>query len=190
MSISSISSVISLYQPTLTNWQDNLSQVQQGFQDLATALQSGDLAGAQKAFASLQHLQPNSSAGNQTQNGQQDSGQNTVADFQALAQALKSGNLTDAQTAFSKLQQDMQSVQGHHHHHHHNNASASTQSTSSTTSSSSAGSTAGSGQNQFATDFGALGQALQSGDLSQAQAAFAKLQQDMESVGGNFNVSV
>jgi len=181
VSISSISSVTSLYQPTITDWQNNLSQVQQGFQDLASALQAGNLADAQNAFTALQQLLPNSSAGNQTQNGQQGSGQNTfAADFQALAQALKSGNLTDAQNAFSKLQ-------GHHHHHHPNNASASTQSTAS---SSSVGSTAGSGQNQFATDFSAFGQALQSGDLSQAQAAFAQLLQDMGSVGGNFNVSV
>lgn len=190
MSISSISSVASGYQPTLNNWLNNLSQIRQGFKDLASALQSGDLTAAQTAFASLQQLLPNSSAGNQTQNGQQGSGQNPFAtDFSALAKALQSGDLSAAQTAFAKLQQDTQSVQGHHHHHHHK-ASASTQSTASTTSSSSVGSTAGSGQNQFATDFSALGQALQSGNLSQAQAAFAKLQQDMGSFAGNFNVSV
>jgi soluble cytochrome b562 len=191
VSISSISSVTSGYQPTLTDWLNNLSQVRQGFKNLASALQSGDLTGAQQAFTALQQLLPNSSAGNQTQNGQQGSGQKTFAtDFQALGQALKSGNLTDAQTALSKLQQDMQSVQGHHHHHGHHHGSASTQSTGSPTSNSSAQSPNGSGQNQFATDFSALGQALQSGNLTQAQSAFAKLQQDMQSFPGNFNVAV
>jgi hypothetical protein len=190
VSISSISSVANAYQPTLTNWQNKLSQIRQGFKELARTLQSGDLTGAQMAFASLQPLLPNSSAGNQTQNGQQGSGQSPFAtDFSALGQALQSGDVTKAQQAYAKLQQDMQAVQGHHHHHHHN-ASASIQSTAPTTSSLSAGSIVGRGQNQFATDFSALGQALQSGDLSQAQAAFAKLQQDMGPVAGNFNVSV
>jgi ribosomal protein S20 len=191
VSISSISSVTSSYQPTLNNWLNNLSQIRQGFKDLASALQAGNLTDAQNAFTALQQLLPNSSAGNQTQNGQQGSGQNPFAtDFNALSQALQSGDLAKARDAFAKLQQDIQSVQGHHHRHHHHKASASTQSTASTTSSSSVGSTAGSGQNQFATDFSALGQALQSGNLSQAQAAFAKLQQDMGAVAGNFNVSV
>ncbi|MGD0626086.1 MAG: hypothetical protein ABSB32_15380 [Thermodesulfobacteriota bacterium] len=190
MSISSISSVTSGYQPTLTNWQNKLSQIRQGFNNLASALQAGNLTDAQNAFTALQQLLPNSSAGNQTQNGQQGSGQNAFAtDFSALGKALQSGDLSAAQTAFAKLQQDTQSVQGHHHHHHHK-ASASTQSTAPTTSSPSAGSIAGGGQNQFATDFSALGQALQSSDLSKAQQAYAKLQQDMQSVAGNFNVSV
>ena len=175
MSVSPISSVDNPYQTYQTNLHNNLGQVRQGFKNLASALQSGDLGGAQQAFTALQQLLPNSSAGNQTQNGQQGSGQNTFAtDFQALGQAIKSGNLSDVKAAFSKLQQDMQSVQGHHHRHHHK-PSASTQ---------------GSNQNKFATDFQALGQALQSGDLSAAQAAFAKLQQDMQSAAGNFNVAV
>ena len=189
MSVSPISSVDNTYQTYQTNWQNNLSQIQQGFQSLASALQSGNLTGAQQAFTALQQLLPNSSAGNQTQTGQSGSGQNQFAtDLSALGQALQSGNVTQAQQAFAKLQQDMQSVQGQHHHHRHHHGSSSTQSTNSTTSNSSAQSTNGSGQNQFATDFNALGQALQSGDLSGAQAAFATLQQDMQSAAGNFNV--
>jgi soluble cytochrome b562 len=191
MSVSPISAVYNTYQTYQTNSQNNFSQVRQGFKNLASALQSGDLSGAQQAFAALQQLLPNSSAGNQTQNGQPGSGQNTFGtDFQALGQALKSGNLTDAQAAFSKLQQNMQSVQGHHHQHRHHYGSASTQSTGSPKSNSSAQSTNGSGQNQFATDFSTLGQALQAGNLTQAQSAFAKLQQDMQSFPGNFNVAV
>ena len=99
-----------------------VKQFRQDFQDLASALQSNDLTGAQKAFAALQQLMTNSSAGNQTSTDQQGSGQNPfAADFSALGQALQSKNpnsLKDAQAAFAKLQQDMQSVKGHHHHHH------------------------------------------------------------------------
>ena len=143
MSISSISSANS-YQASQVSWQNNLGQRRQDFKDLASALQSGDLAGAQKAFAAMQQSQPNFSAATQTQNAQQGSVQNPLAaDFSALGQALNSNDLQKAKDAFAKLLQDMQSVKGHHRHHHHK-ASASTQSTASTTSSPSVGSTAGS----------------------------------------------
>ena len=190
MSVSPVSSVDYTYQTYQANWQNNVSQTRQGFNNLANALQAGNLSDAQSAFTALQQLLPNSSADNQAQTGQSGSGQNQFAtDFSALGQALQSGDVTQAQKAFATLQQDMQSVQGHHHHRHHH-GSASTQSTNSPTSNSSAQSTTGSGQNQFATDFSALGQALQSSDLSKAQQAYAKLQQDMGSVAGNFNFSV
>lgn len=144
MSIPSISGT-NLYQANQVSWQNNVAQRQKDFQDLASALQSGNLVGAQKAFADLQQLQPNFSAGIQTQNGQPGSVQSPLAtDFSALGQALQSGDLPKAKDAFAKLLQDMQSVQGHHRHHHHK-ASASIQSTASTTSSPSVGSTAGSG---------------------------------------------
>jgi len=126
-------------------------------------LQTGDVQGAQQAFANLQQLLSNSSAGNQTQNGQENS---FATDMNALSKALSGkGNLSDAQAAYEKLQKDMQAVQGHHHHRHHHNVSASDP---------------GSGQNTLATDFQALGQALQSGNLSGAQTAFAQLQQDFQ----------
>ena len=191
MSVSPISSVDNTYQTYQANWQNNFSQVRQGFKSLASALQSGDLTGARQAFAALQQSLPNSSAGNQTQTGQPGSGQNQFAtDFTALGQALQSGNVTQAQKALATLQQDMQSVQGHHHRHRHHHGSAGTQSTNSSTSNSSAQSTNVSGQSQFATDFSALGQALKTGDLSGARAAFATLQQDMQTAAGNFNVLV
>jgi seryl-tRNA synthetase len=147
MSISPISSASS-YQASQVSWQNNLAQRRQDFKDLASALQLGDLAGAQKAFAAMQQSQPNFSATTQTQNAQQASVQDPLADdFSALDKALNSTNpnLKAAQDAFAKLLQDMQSVKGHHRHHH--KASASTQSTASTTSSPSVGSTTGSGQN-------------------------------------------
>jgi hypothetical protein len=123
MSIPGISASTDPYQAYQANGQNNLKQFRQDFQDLASALQSSDLSGAQKAFAALQQLLPNPSAGSQTSTGQQGNGQNPFsafsADFSALDQALKSGDLKGAQDAFAKLQQDMQSVKGHHHHHHH-----------------------------------------------------------------------
>jgi len=163
MSISSISSVTDPYQTNQTNGQNNFAQFRKDFQAIGSALQSGDLAGAQKAFTDLQQLLPDSSASNQTQNGQQNP---FTADMDALSKALSSNNASDAQTAYAKLQQDMQSVQGHHHHHHHKASSTSQ----------------GSDQNPLATDFQTLGQALQSGDLSGAQTAFAQLQQDFQEV--------
>ena len=174
MSISSISASTNTYQAYQTSGQNNLKQIQQEFQDLTTALQSSDLTGAQKAITDLQQLMPNSSAGNQTQNA-------FATDLNALGQALQSGNVSDAQADFTKLQQDAQSVQGHHHHHHHN-PSVSAQST---TGIQTDNGQQGSSQNPLSTDLNAVGQALQSGDLSDAQSAFAKLQQDMLSVQGH-----
>jgi hypothetical protein len=173
MSIPSISASTNTYQAQQTSGQNNLKQIRQEFQDLASALQSSDLKGAQNAFADLQQLMPNSSASNQTQNA-------FATDLNALGQALQSGNVSDAQADFTKLQQDAQSVQGHHHHHHHN-PSVSAQST---TGIQTDNGQQGGSQNPLSTDLNAVGQALQSGDLSDAQSAFAKLQQDMLSVQG------
>jgi hypothetical protein len=80
---------------------------------------------------------------------------------------LQSGNLAAAQKAYSTLQQDVQQTGlGHHHHHHH--AGNSGQTTSSST-----GST-------LAQLFGSLESALQSGNLSAAQTAYATLTQDLQ----------
>jgi DNA-binding FadR family transcriptional regulator len=186
MSISSVCSstdVYQMYQTEPTNLQSKVGQFRQEFNALASALQSGDLSGAQQAFAALQKLLPNFSANTQTQNGQPGSGQNTFpTDFNALGQALQSNDPQKAQEAFAKLQQDIQSIQGrHHHHHHHHKASGSTQGT---TGNQTQNGQQGSAQNTFATDFNALGQALQSNDPQKAQEAFAKLQQDIQSVQG------
>jgi len=191
MSVSPISSVGYTYQTDQTNWQNNVSQIKQDFQSLANDLKSNNLTGAQQDFAALQQLLPDPSASNQTQTGQSGSGQSQFAtDLSAVEQALDKGDLSGAQKAFATLQQDVQSVQGQHHHHHHHHGSGSTQSTDSTTSNASSQSTNGSGQSQFATDFSSLAQALQNGDLSGAQSAFATLQQDMQSAFQSFNVLV
>jgi len=172
MTVSSISSVTDPYQTYQTNGQNNFAQFRKDFQAIGSALQSGDLTDAQKAFADLQQLLPNSSASNPTQNGQQNP---FATDMNALSSALSgTGNLSDAQAAYAKLQQDIQSVQGHHHHHHHHKASSTSQS---------------SDQSPVASDFQTLAQALQSGDLSGAQTAFAQLQQDFQTYSPSAQVT-
>jgi hypothetical protein len=174
MSISGISASTNTYQAYQTSGQNKFAQFREDFQDLTNALQSSDLTGAQKAVTDLQQLMPNSSAGDQTQNA-------FATDLNAVGQALQSGDQSDVQAAFAKLQQDVQSVQGHHHHHQ-DNAAASPQSTTGIQTDNGQG---GSSQNPFSTDLNAVGQALQAGNLSDAQAAFAQLQQDMLSVQGH-----
>ena len=100
-------------------------QVKQAFNSLSTALQSGNLADAQKAYATLQSLKPPQA------NGQSGASKDpNAANFDALGKALQSGNLADAQTAFA-------SIQSSHKGHHHHSGGASSSSDASTTSSSS-----------------------------------------------------
>lgn len=135
MSISGITNTSN----TQATWQAMMQQRKQDFSQLASALQGGDLASAQKAFASLQNSggQGQSSNTNAISNNSTTSSNPIVDDFAALSTALKSGNLSDAQTAFAKLQADMQAKKaGHHHHHHGGTGSNVTNSSSPSTSSS------------------------------------------------------
>lgn len=183
MSISSISSNSDYYQSYLTNGSNSLRQQgQQDFKSLADALQSGDLGGAQNAFASLLQLFPNSSTpvNSQTQNTATTSATSNAtssitSDLSVLGQALQSGDLAGAQKDFSKLMQDMQAIGGGHHHHHKTSDSSQDAKLAAMT-----GSTAGT--TSIATDLAALGQALQSGDLKSAADAYSQLTQDMQSI--------
>lgn len=104
----------------------------------------------------------------QTQNVQSQR-QQFQQEFQQLGQDLESGNLSAAQSDYSTIQQDFQNQaqsQGahmHHHHHHGGGAEASAMSQ----------------------EFQQLGQALQSGNMSNAQQAYASLQQDFEQFAGS-----
>jgi hypothetical protein len=135
MSISSISSNSNNY---LTgSAQNKFSQFQTDFQQLGSALQSGDLSTAQGAFSALQNLLTNASAATRSQQSQ--NGQSTLStDLNTLGQALQSGNLSNAQAAHTKVQQDMQTVQASHRsgHHHHQHADASQDSSSASSSTS------------------------------------------------------
>ena len=100
--------------------QTHFGQARQDFKDLASALQSGDLSGAQTAFAAWQQVMQSGQAGTQ-QNASQNGGkQNPFAqDMAAVGKALQSGDVAGAKQAFAQLQQDMQAVgRGHHRHHH------------------------------------------------------------------------
>jgi len=112
-------------------WQTQRKQRNQDFKALQSALQSGDLTGAQQAFANFQQDAPSSSpAGKKTQNTQ------AVADFQSLQSALQTGDLNAAQKAFASWQQDLQSAgKAHHHHHHHKSEPAVDGTSASTTAS-------------------------------------------------------
>jgi DNA-binding FadR family transcriptional regulator len=111
MTVSSISPSLYMYQPAQNSMQNNVGQSQNEFQALGNALQSGDLSGAQTAFAALQQMFSTSSTGNQTQTSQQGGGQNSFSsDFDALGQALQSGDLKGAQTDFAKLLQNIQTT--------------------------------------------------------------------------------
>jgi DNA-binding FadR family transcriptional regulator len=162
MSVSSVSSNSSL---TQTDWRNVMKQWKQDFKQLATALQSGDLTGAQKAFQALQQLQQSNQPGGQSSNGQPGSSSNNPIqnDFAALGKALSSGDLSGAQSAFSQLQTDMQAAgpngasggvqSAHHGHHHHRHVSSASDSDSSTAdqtaSTASAGSQSGSPGSTF-----------------------------------------
>ncbi len=152
MSISSVSANSSLAQ---TDWRDIMNQWKQDFKQLASALQSGNLAGAQTAFKALQQLQQSNQSGGQSSNGQQASSSNNPIqnDFAALGKALNAGDLSGAQSAFSQLQTDMQAagsngasggVQSAHHRHHHRHVSSASDSDSTTADPTASTSSAGS----------------------------------------------
>jgi hypothetical protein len=100
MATAAISSGNNLYQTSIS---DKFSQKKQYSQDLASSLESGNMSGAQSAFAQL--LQQNQNSG--TTNCQTNS---TISkDLEELDGALKSGDLTSSKNAFAKLQRDTQS---------------------------------------------------------------------------------
>ena len=160
MSISGISSDPTAYQNYASS---PFQQVRKDFTSLKTSLASGDLTGAQKAFAALtQDLQT-------IQSGQQAGASSLLEnDLAAIGNALQSNDLAKARKALATLTQDMQKVrqaQGGRqglkalHHRHGGSAQSAT-------------------SNPF-TDLAAIAKALQAGDLSRAQNAFAALTQDL-----------
>jgi len=95
---------------SLINWQEKMKQFRTNFENLAEALQSGDLAAAQNAFSALLQSMPSN-------NNPQD---NIKNDFDALGKALDSSDVDAAKKAFSKLEQDMQALRKMSRHHHQN----------------------------------------------------------------------
>ena len=121
MDVSSISAALSA---SATNTSSAFKQSATDFKSLAQALQSGDLAGAQQAFATLQQDSPwvsRAVSASDTANG--GAGSTVASALQTLSKALQSGDISGAQQAFAALQQAFQT--GHHGHHHHAPAGAS-----------------------------------------------------------------
>lgn len=139
-------------------FQSRMHKMHSEFQQLGQDLQSGNLSAAQNDFATLQQLQGQSGSSSSTQ-----STGSITQDFNQLAADLKAGNLTAAQQDFTAVQKDLQTqpptVQHHHHHHHGGDSD---------------------GSNAIGQLFSQLGQALQGGNLSSAQQAYAALQQDFQ----------
>lgn len=98
--------------------QQGTQQTRIDFQQLAQALQSGNLGGAQQAFSGLDQLLSASSSGqNNAQANQQGSRNNPLrTDLSAVGLALKSGDLVGAQKAFAQLQADIQAYSRTHSH--------------------------------------------------------------------------
>jgi hypothetical protein len=168
MSVTGISN--SLYQSG--SGQNNVQNIQTEFQQLGQDLQSGNLSGAQQDYATL--------SANLTDSQQQNStsaGNPAAQAFSQLGQALQSGNLSGAQQAFATLQQDVQQgtqqAGGAHHHHRHHGGGSGANSSSSQSS------------DTISQDLSALGQALQSNNLSGAQQAFATLTSDIQAKFGS-----
>ncbi len=174
MSVSGISSS-SLASYGSQSIQNRMQTARQEFQQLGQDLQSGNLTAAQSDFTTLQQFGPQSGSSTQSSNP-------VAQDFNQLATDLKAGNTTAAQQDYTKIQQDFQSQPGsqtqtHHHHHHHQGAGSTDES------------------NSIDQLLSQLGQALQSGNLSTAQQAYASLQQDfganaLPSGAGSSGVSI
>jgi outer membrane protein assembly factor BamD (BamD/ComL family) len=199
MSISALSSSL-ISDLSQSQNQNPFRQLRQDFRELASALQSGDLSGAQSAFSNIQQLlqgQQGSSTSSTTQN-----------DFAALGQALQSGSLSQAQSAFSQLQSDLQAgpaagqapPQAADRYQAQNPVEEAIQDYSQLASSLQNGDltdaqsaytnlqqlvqanqgASSDSTNAVQTDFATLGQDLQSGNLTQAQSDFAQLQSDLQ----------
>jgi outer membrane protein assembly factor BamD (BamD/ComL family) len=157
MSIAGISSS-TLFDSSALNIQSRIQRFQHNYQQLGQDLQSGNLSAAQSDCTALQQsgLQSSSTSQPQTSNP-------LAQDFSQLSQDLGTGNLSASQQDFAKLQQDLQGAapRAHHHHHHENDAAA----------------------NPISQLFTQLGQALQSGNLSNAQQAYSTLLQDFQQFG-------
>lgn len=143
-------------------------KLRQELQQLGQDLRSGNLSAAKADFAALQQNALQSSAATATGL----SSTSIAQDFKQLTTDLQSGNITAAQTDYATIQHSAQSRAaqagpgqalglGQHHHRHGGGSS----------------SASASGGNAISQLFAQLDTALQSGNLSAAQAAYTAFQQ-------------
>lgn len=109
-----ISNVTSVTNARPSDAPGDISNFARDSKALESALQSGDLAGAQNAFATLQN---DVRVANTF--GIQPFGQNSAAgkDFQALQTALRAGSLMGARSAFANFIQDLHGSPAQLHPH-------------------------------------------------------------------------
>jgi hypothetical protein len=180
MSISPLSSSL-LSDLSQQHRQNPFQEIRQDFEQLSSALQSGDLSGAQSAYSSIQQLLQNYQGS--SNNGAGSNGVSTIQnDFSAVGQALQSGDLTEAQSAFAQLQTDAQSVRQAKfgdtatapqvQNQQVQNQQVQDQYVGSTSQNLSPA-------QQVQQEYAQLASAIQSGDLTGAQTAFAALQQTL-----------
>lgn len=150
-----------------TGMSSQFQEVQQEFTQLGQDLQSGNISSAQSDFVTLQsdfqQVSPTSTSTSTSQ-----SSSPIAQAFSQLSQDLQAGNLSAAQKDYATIEQDFKSQASQTHHHHHSGGSQESQSS------------------QASQLFAQLGQALQSGNLTSAQADFSSLQQLMQ---GNTSTS-
>src|SRR5271155_1327098 len=175
MSISSIANTAlsSLLTATQSpqNGQGNFQQIQSEFQQLGQDLQAGNLTQAQQDYTTLSQNFPNAQSATPAATTSANSSNPIAQAFAALSQDLQNGNISGAQQDYATIQQDFQQQgagQVHHHHHH-------------------GGGGSGQQRSQASQALNSLATALQAGNLSSAQTAFAALQQELEqfSTGSN-----
>ena len=146
----------SLLQSPLTQAvQNRFQQIQTQFQQLGQDLQAGNLTQARQDFATLSQNFANGPQSAATPSG------GIAQALKTLGQDLQSGNLTAAQSDYAALQQSGPQATPHAHHHHHLIGDSDRQHQELT---------------MLRQEFGTLGQALQSGNLSSAQQAYTTLQ--------------
>jgi hypothetical protein len=153
---SNLQQLVQAYQgPSASN-----STIQNDFTTLGQDIQAGNVTTTQSAFTQFQSdLQAAAQPASATTTPTLTPAQQVQQDYAQLESALQSGNLSGAQSAFAALQQALQTQTG------------------STTSSTS---TSGNGNDPIANALNNLGQALSSGNLSQAQSWFSQLQDDIQ----------
>ena len=158
MSISGILSSANQHQIGATN------PLQQQFQQLGQALQSGNLSSAQSDFATLQAAfsQPAATTGNATSSPIKQA-------FNQLASDLQSGNLSAAQKDYSAVQQNFQGARGTVSRSHFNGQSH-------------GGGGASSGQNMLFQELSQLGQSPSPSTLASAQQGYTSLQQELQQI--------
>src|SRR5271163_1084704 len=136
------------------------------FQQLGQDLQAGNLTQAQQYYATLSQNFPNAQSATTAAPSSANRSNPIAQAFAALSRDLQNGNISGAQQDYATIQQDFQQQQqgaGQVHHHHHHGGG-------------------GDGQqgSQVSSALNSLATALQAGNLSNAQTAFATLQQDLE----------